>query len=173
MTGNTGSITGLQVPVAAGYACVSAKGTGHSLTDAVATTVSSRRYAASFSMKQGDSNDDDIVDIFDYAIFLANRGVATRDGVSNFNADLAVDNGDFSFVAINFLQAGESCSGSFDGPEPRTRVSVKELRRRGLADVVADINRDGWVDLRDMQLFTQGAGPASPSGAGGIDGGGW
>jgi len=161
MTGNTGSIAGIQVPVAAGYPCVSAKDPVHSITDAAAATVSNRRYSVAFAMKQGDSNDDDLVDIFDYAIFLSNRGAAARNGLANFNADLVVGNADFGYVSINFMQSGESCTGAFDGPEPRTRVSVKELRRRGLAELVdADLNRDGWVDLRDMQMFTQGASPA-------------
>ena len=36
-------------------------------------------------------------------------------------------------------------------------MSIKELRRSGLGDLaVADINRDGWLDTRDMQLYLQG-----------------
>ena len=41
-------------------------------------------------------------------------------------------------------------------------MSVKELRRRGLGHLAeSDMNRDGWIDLRDMQLYLQGAGPAA------------
>ena len=40
---------------------------------------------------------------------------------------------------------------------PRERVSVKQLRREGLGRLEsADINRDGWVDAVDVQLFMQG-----------------
>jgi len=40
---------------------------------------------------------------------------------------------------------------------------VKELRRRGMGELtVADLNGDGWVDLRDMQIYMNGgsSGPA-------------
>jgi hypothetical protein len=39
---------------------------------------------------------------------------------------------------------------------PRDRVSVRELRRRGLGDLIAaDINGDGWVDVQDIQMAMQ------------------
>jgi hypothetical protein len=47
---------------------------------------------------------------------------------------------------------------SFDGPI--TRISVQELRRRGLHDlIIADLNHDGWLDVRDMEAFANGARP--------------
>jgi hypothetical protein len=86
---------------------------------------------------------------------------------------------DFTFVALNFLKVGESCAGAFDGPAPRTRVTVKDLRRAGLGHLAAaDINGDGWVDARDMQIYAESggnppmrpvAGPPSTSAAGSRD----
>jgi hypothetical protein len=47
---------------------------------------------------------------------------------------------------------------SFDGPI--TRISVQELRRRGLHDlIVADLNHDGWLDVQDMEAFANGDRP--------------
>jgi hypothetical protein len=163
----TAIITDMQVPVAAGYSCLAAKNTTHSLTDAAAPSVVSKQYAAAFTLRQGDANNDDVVDIFDYAAFITARGtgVATN-ASSNYNGDAAVSNLDFSFLSVNFLASGESCTASFDQPTPRTRVSVKDLRRAGLGDAVeADLNHDGWVDIRDIQLFVQSGGGAN----GGLD----
>jgi hypothetical protein len=48
-------------------------------------------------------------------------------------------------------------------------VSVKELRRQGLGHLAAaDLNRDGWVDLRDMQLYMQGFDPDAPQAEDGL-----
>jgi hypothetical protein len=55
-------------------------------------------------------------------------------------------------------------------------VSVKELKRSGNGHLaVADLNRDGWVDLRDIQMYMQGGGagaatPEVPAGAPGMPG---
>lgn len=160
MNGLTASLTGLQVPVAAAYACMTAKDPVHSVTDAAAPTIVSRKYSATFAMRQGDSNDDDVIDVLDFGIFIANRGAGKADdAVSNFNADGVVGNGDFSFVSLNFLRSGESCTPGVDAPQPLTRVSVKALRRAGLSQLVAaDLNGDGWLDVADIAAFAQGGG---------------
>jgi hypothetical protein len=50
-------------------------------------------------------------------------------------------------------QNGESCSSGFTQPPLVTRISVKELRRMGLGHLaIADRNRDGWIDARDIEL---------------------
>jgi hypothetical protein len=173
LTGNAGTLTGVQVPVSAGYSCLAVKGTTHSVTDAVAPSVSGARYAAAATLRQGDANNDDVIDIFDFVAFITARGtgVATDAG-SNYNGDTSVNNADFSYISVGFLAAGESCSPSYNGPAPRTRVSLKDLRRAGFGDMsAADLNRDGWVDTRDIALFMQGGG-AQPS-AGQERGLGW
>jgi hypothetical protein len=162
LTGNSGTLTGVQVPVSASYACLAVKGTTHSVTDAVSATVSGVRYAASASLRQGDCNDDDMVEIFDYAIFVSARGVGqATNAVSNFNGDSVIGNADFGYIALNFFASGETCTPNADAPAPRDRISVKELRRTGYGHLgVADLNRDGWVDMRDIQLFMQNGGNA-------------
>ena len=149
----SGVVAGIPVPVAAAYPCLSAKDAGHSLTDTASATVTGRTYSAEFSLVQGDSNDDDLVDVIDFTYFVFDHGVAASDGRSNFNADGFVNNEDFSYIAVNFFRSGQSC-GAFTGGAPRSRVAVKELRRMGLGHLtVADMNGDGWVDQRDMQNY--------------------
>jgi hypothetical protein len=154
--------TGIQVPVAAGYPCVTAKDTRFALTSSSALSVAQYRYSANFSMQQGDADDDDLVDIIDFGLFVVDRGFALEpDARSNYNADSIVNNADFSFVSLNFFRIGSDCGGGVQRPAPRYRVSVKELRRSGYGHLaVADLNRDGWVDIRDMQRYVQIEGPA-------------
>jgi hypothetical protein len=161
LTGNAGTLTGVQVPVVASYTCVSVKDPAHSLTDTAAPTISGTRYAAAISLIQGDSNDDDIIDITDFAIFVASRGAGKAvDAISNFNGDTVINTVDFTFIGVNFFRPGEAC-GAFDGPIARDRISVRELRRTGMGELIqADLNRDGWVDMRDIQLFMQNGGNA-------------
>jgi hypothetical protein len=174
LTNGVGAITDLQVPIAAAYPCVTAKDPVHSVTDAASTTVVARQYAVSFTLRQGDATNDDVIDIFDYAAFVTSRGTGKApDAQSNYNGDTVIDTFDFTFISFGFLATGESCSPSFNGPAPRTRVSLKDLRRAGFGDMsAADLNHDGWVDTRDITLFMQTGGGAQPA-AGEAAGLGW
>jgi hypothetical protein len=157
-TGGVGTIAGIQVPVASSYPCVSAKDTVHSLTRTAAASIVGARYEATFALVQGDSNDDDMIEIVDYATWVVDFGSGKAlDARSNFNADALVNNADLGFVSTGFFTVGESCAGALAGARPRERISVKELRRAGLGELAAaDLNRDGWFDLRDMQIAVQG-----------------
>ncbi len=164
MTGASGAITGLAVPVAASYPCVSAKGTTHTVTDTAATSVVGTRYSANFSLRQGDSNDDDLIDILDFAIYIGDFGPAGASDVSNFNADSVVGTVDFTFISIGFLQTGEACGGAFTGGVPRKGITVRELRRMGLGHLAAaDLDRNGIVNQTDMMRHLAGQGVAEPT----------
>jgi hypothetical protein len=156
LTGANGSMQSVQLPVASSYPCVAVKNTTHSITDAVTTSILSNRYKASVSLIQGDSNDDDVVDITDFAMYVGSRGSGKAvDAVSNFNGDTVINTVDFTYIGVNFLKSGEAC-GAFNGPIARDRISVRELRRTGLGELIqADLNGDGWVDLDDMQHYMQ------------------
>ena len=154
----SGSVSDLEVPVAESYPCVSAKDPVHSLSDSSAATVAGVKYLADFNLTLGDSNDDDLVDIVDFTYFVFDHGVAAGDGRSNFNADAFVNTEDFTYIALNFFKVGQSC-GAFTAGQPRDRLTVKELRRMGLGHLAAaDLNRDGVVDLRDIQNYLGGGG---------------
>jgi hypothetical protein len=157
MTAGAGTASNVQVPVAASYGCVSAKDAGHSLTSSGAASVAGVEYSASLALDQGDSNDDDFVDILDFGIFVGARGAdLTRRSPSNFNCDQFVNNSDFSFIALNFMQGGDSCGNYAPQGQPVDRISVRDLRRRGLGQLVkADLNGDGWLDTQDIAIYMQ------------------
>lgn len=149
------AVSGIEVPVSGGYSCIAIKDPAHSITTTVAAEIEGTRYRAAAVLRQGDSNDDDLVDAIDFALFIDSFGFGAPGGISNFNDDALVNGADFSFIAVYGLTAGDAC-GSFSGGEPRARISVRELRHLGLGHLaVADLNGDGWVDAADMGIFLQ------------------
>ena len=164
-TPSTASVTSIQLPVAAGYPCIAVKDTAHSISATAVPQIVGTRYKAAVTLKQGDTPNaastqgDDKVDISDFSLFVANIGspVATN-APSNFNGDTEINTADFASISINFFLRGDTCGGAaHDGSAPLSRISVKELRRQGLGHAaVADFNGDGWVDVRDIQIYMQG-----------------
>ena len=155
MTNGSGIASNVQVPIAASYPCITAKDAGHSLSNTGVSSVVGVEYAASIALDQGDSNDDNLVDILDFGIYVGKFGAAVAGGSSNFNDDLAVNSGDFGFISLNFADTGIVC-GAFTGGAPRTAVSVKELRRSGMGELAgADFNRDGMLDVNDIAYYMQ------------------
>ena len=163
LTGNVGTVEGIELPLAEDHPCATAKDPVHSVTDGVETTVVDGRWNAAFSLKQGDSNDDDFIDIVDFSIFIASRGAGKAvDALSNFNGDPFVNTADFTYIAVNFLATGESC-GAFTGGTPRERVLVRDLRRAGLGHLaIADLDRDGWIDADDIAWLLEHGAPLPP-----------
>ncbi|MFZ9915981.1 MAG: MopE-related protein, partial [Phycisphaerales bacterium] len=166
-TNGVATLTGHQVPVAESYACIEVKDTVHTLSRTAAPSIVGPRYSAIVSLLQGDSNNDNLVDIIDFGLFLSDRGAGkAEDARSNFDGDALVNTADFTFLTLSFFGVGQTCSSSA-APTPRERVSVKDLRRAGLGEAaVADFNRDGWVDMRDLQLYMQGGAPQPQLGGG-------
>jgi hypothetical protein len=121
------------------------------------------QYSTTLVLDQGDSNDDDLVDILDFGIYVGDFGAALAGGISNFNDDLFVNSGDFGFISLNYARRGTAC-GAFTGGNPRLAVSVKQLRREGLGDLAAsDLNRDGMLDSNDIAWYLQrGIRPSRP-----------
>ncbi len=155
----------LLIPVTLSAPCVSAKDPVHSLTASAASVASGTAYAATLSLRQGDSNNDDAIDILDFGVLVADYGPALPSGRSNFNGDAVVNNIDFSFISFSFFQTGVLCDGGLAGGAPADRVSVGRLRKMGYGDLVAaDINGDGWVDTSDIALWMQGVRPDTDAG---------
>ena len=151
--------------------------------DTVAGVSGSRNYNSRYLVNPasdlaiGNANGDAVIDILDFGVFVAQRGgqlpldtssssVGTH---TDFNASsddgtaIDVTNTDLSFLAVNFFAVDETC-GAFNNQQPLARISVKDLRRMGLAgQEFADINGDGWVDTTDMSLMMQGVEPRRPT----------
>lgn len=171
-----GMLPDIRIPVAQS-ALVSAKDPTHSLrTRALATPAAdgTKKFEVSIVLIQGDSDDNNLIDILDYGAWIADRSTPgspnrARDARSNFNGDTYVNSADFAFLAGgNFFRNGDpALNGGDEQAVARRRVSVKQLRREGHGDLAAaDLNLDGWLDLRDLQLALQGVtSPAQPSAA--------
>ena len=159
-TGNNGAVVDAQIPVRDDYTCITVKDAAHTLAKSQTLSVSGTKYAASgtFELVSGDSNDDNLVDILDFGVFVTDRGAGKNpNSRSNFDRNAFVNNGDFAFITLNFLATGDACGGALDGNAPLDRVSIKDLRRAGLGELEqADINGDGWLDAEDIAMAMQG-----------------
>lgn len=118
----------------------------------------------------GNANGDTVIDIFDFATFVSQRGstldvdttASTSGPHTDFNASGQVSNADLSFLGVNYFQVDETC-GSYTGPQPRSSVKVSELVRMGLGHhAIADLNNDGMVNETDIALLMQGVQPRRP-----------
>ena len=165
MTGSTGTASGVILPVAAGYSCATVKDIEHSLSKSGELVDAGAKYTLAVSLKQGDSNNDNAVDILDFGIFVSQRGMAAAaSAVSNFNGDLVVNNYDFSWISLNFFQVGETCTG-FTTQQPLRRVRVSDLGQYGLENIAcADLNHNGWIDSKDIEFYMQNIGSAEATG---------
>jgi hypothetical protein len=160
MTGASGTISNFQVLATQTPPCVAVKDTNHSIATANIASVVGTEYALSVVLTQGDSNDDNRIDILDFGQFVASRGatVATN-AISNFNADTIVNNSDLSFISVNFFHIGDTC-GSYTGDPALERIKVKDLRRAGMGHLdIADLNHDGWLDSGDIAHYMQFGAP--------------
>ena len=120
-----------------------------------------------------------VIDVLDFGKFMADLASSgTVDGPpygtgdtdcttpgphADINGDGDVDSDDYAIIQMNFLMAKkDECCPDRAAPEivPVIEISVKELRARGLADlVVADLNRDGVLNVDDMAAYEAGVRP--------------
>lgn len=156
-------LPGVRIPPRARQECISVKGIDHTLAVASAPVAGDGRYTMVAQLVQGDCDDNNTIDIYDFTVFASLRStladpIRGRDSCGNFNADTFVNNTDFGYISQAFFLSGDACLAGLGGAAaPAERVSVKELRRRGFGHLVgADLNHDGWVDLRDVQRMMQG-----------------
>ena len=130
----------------------------------------STRWSIAVQLISGDSNQDNVVDILDYALWTSDIGVRPANSRSNFDANSAVNSIDFTFIQSRFLQSGaEGCTGpggGLAGAQARERISVVELRKMGYGEMVPlDLDGDGWLDTDDIALWMQGVRPKTDAGS--------
>ncbi len=155
------------------YDCVTAEDELHTLMVRVTPALAGTLWTASFTgadlLTQGDTYDDEFVDIVDFGVFIAQWGANYGSGntscpISPPNADMdgngAVDVADYGFITTNFLAVGDSscCSAPFR-LVGRESITMAEALALGLPAWL-DQNADGVFDLVDVQLFFEGGGQA-------------
>jgi hypothetical protein len=171
--GSSAATVAIVVPAALSseYPCIALTNPTHALRASQPLTISGGDYTATLVLKQGDSNNDNTVDIIDFGMFVADFGTDKAvDARSNFNGDTLVSSADFSFISYNFFAIGSVECGGADGGtasgSPLERIGVASLRKRGYGHLaIADLNGDGWVDGSDMAMWVQGSRPESDAGA--------
>jgi hypothetical protein len=167
-TAGTGSAS-FQVPCGL-YSCITAKDRLHTLrsTDQNNFGISGVRYASDFTgadkLLGGNLNGDYYIDILDFGVLVGqygtNPGANTTCSTSAPHADISGDgtvgSGDYTYIQQHFLALNEAdcCSNVLRLAPPVERISVRELRATGRADLAkADLNADGWLDAQDMAWF--------------------
>ncbi len=176
-----GEALGVVVDVPCGdYECITARDPLHTLANTGDINVDGTLYVADNfgDLLQGDLNDDGLIDILDFGIYVWQTGVNygfidTPCGTAAPHADMSgsgnVSTADFTFISNNFLEVDETCPitlmagqlrRSQTAPQPRTSVTVQELHRMGLGHLeVADLNGDGVIDALDFAAFLHGVRP--------------
>ncbi|MCZ6652141.1 MAG: cohesin domain-containing protein [Planctomycetota bacterium] len=183
----SGGVATASIPVTCNenYTCITAKDELHTLGRTVSLLpVLGKQYEADFVFSDGadlvggNLNNDCFIDIFDFGTFIGQFGDAvgadtdcsTTAPHSDISGDGTVFTADFTFIGINFLESDDAnccvagCPISAPGGGaggPVTRISVKELRKLGLYDMIAaDLNEDGWFDEEDIGAFMNGDRPS-------------
>jgi hypothetical protein len=120
---------------------------------------------ATLVLEGGDTDDDGDVDINDVTLLLLQFGnlaspggcpwdTVTRDADFSNNGAVAAE--DYTFLTTNWLTIS-TCSCTL----PATAGGGRDLRSRQLAldaSRGADLNRDGWIDWKDVAIFERRAG---------------
>jgi hypothetical protein len=107
-------------------------------------------WSATGALVSGDLINDEVIDVLDWGAYVV------RNANADLNGDGVINTTDGDLILANFGLRGDSvCGGSFtDPPAPRTEISVSDLVTMGLPELAgADLNGDGWVDGRDMDMF--------------------
>jgi len=180
-----GFASAVNVPIpGGGWDCLTARDALHTLRSTAPdfTTTNGVQFTASFVgdrnagghwLVGGNLNNDPFIDILDFGVFFPlflspatpNTLCGTAPPNGNINGDNVVDLIDLVFVSGNSLMASEPvcCGGGVASDEgPVTSITLRELRSMGLGHMaVADVNRDGVLDMDDMIAFLQGDVPPS------------
>jgi hypothetical protein len=144
------SLTDLAVDT---YDCVAIEEKGRSLRRVATVIDGGQIWNSTATLVAGDLINDEVVDVLDWGAYIVGNPNADLDGNGMINVN------DGNIIIGNFGQQGETgCGTSFmSPPEPLSGISVAELVDRGLTDLVsADLNNDGWLDMEDVRLASNG-----------------
>lgn len=141
---------------------ISAKNPLHTLRKKVALTgVNNQFTAPAITLIGGDANNDNLVDILDFGLLVANFGTTPGANTSigqppphlDFSGDGVVGTADYTFIQINFLQVGDTPPGNFlfERQTPRKSATVKEMIQAGVKHAEKyDLDGDGWITYDEL-----------------------
>ncbi len=151
------------------YATLCGKDEQHTLYDSVPLTVAGNSYSTMMPLvlEPGDNDNDSDVDINDVTLLIAQFGGPEPAGGCPWNplargADFSnngnVGSEDYSLLSPNWLTftscdcvAAASGGGAPPAQRGRTRIATSELLPSTASR--ADLNGDGWVDVKDVEEF--------------------
>lgn len=150
------------------YTRISAKDTLHTLRKLAALGGTNGQFTATLALKGGDANDDNVIDILDFAIFAGQYGQVVGANTPcgfpaphpDFSGDGFVGTADYTFIAAQFLQTGDNEPGNFrPAPKPKKAATVKELLGIGVKQAPSmDLDGDGWVTYDEIRVWIFGKG---------------
>ena len=164
--GGLGTTT-IEVPVGS-YGCATVDDDLHSLVSAVPVTIEGTRYvvvaAGNAALRNGDVNDDNIVNVGDWGVMVARIGTSQQVDVDcstegfhiDFDGDGQATQSDVDFFLANLLRTGATgCGGTLTGTVADAGwMTVAELAAIvGPNASLADVNADGIVDIRDIEMW--------------------
>jgi len=141
------SVTDLPVET---YTCATIEDSARTLRRRVSVSDAGVNWSATGALISGDIINDEVIDVLDWGAYVV------RNANADLNGDGEINTTDGDLILANFGLRGDSvCGGSFtEPPAPRTEISVSDLVAMGLPELAgADLNGDGWVDGRDMDMF--------------------
>jgi hypothetical protein len=132
------------------YTCATIEDSARTLRRRVSVSDAGVNWSATGALVSGDLINDEVIDVLDWGAYVV------RNANADLNGDGVINTTDGNLILANFGLRGDSvCGGSFtEPPAPRTEISVSDLVAMGLSELAgADLNGDGWVDGRDMDMF--------------------
>ena len=132
------------------YTCATIEDSARTLRRRVSVSDAGVNWSATGALISGDLINDEVIDVLDWGAYVV------RNANADLNGDGVINTTDGDLILANFGLRGDSvCGGSFtEPPAPRTEISVSDLVAMGLPELAgADLNGDGWVDGRDMDMF--------------------
>ena len=151
-----------------GYRCVLVEDRLHSLKARAAVSIDGCSWKASVQLVLGNITGpggvrDDVIDVLDWGAYIVRYGIPVGGndcGARGIQADLDGDGfvaaSDGNIILANFGRVSDApCDGgSLVSPEPIFSITVDDLVRMGLSELVqADLNGDGVLDRADMGVM--------------------
>jgi hypothetical protein len=171
----------IEVPCDVVWHCLTAKDLLHTLASNVTLGTSGTNYTAEFTAAEdadllcGDATNDNLVDVLDFGALFGQFLMPTDANTdcsdvppppfhTDFTGDGVIDTPDFICLQDNFLEVGDDtddCSppsvlgGNNNLPLPN--IGVDRLARQvgRNAALAADVDRNGVVDVRDLNRFAE------------------